>query len=175
MRLLAFKSCCVCLQWGGHTARALVDPLQKTFGFGSALAIYGFWLLLCLSTPTFLHPLETRCCLCLTDCFHFVGLIDWRVFVICVLCCCLEVAIYFHHATILLGVDAPSSSIPYHCFEPQARFVSIETCRFASSLVKFLSLHSLSLAPSLWSEWPSVLHVLPIWMHGSTYSCFQSA
>jgi hypothetical protein len=51
LRLLAFKSCCVCLQWGGHTARALVVSLQKTFGFGSALAIYGF----CFEHPSHIH------------------------------------------------------------------------------------------------------------------------
>ena len=42
LQLLACKSCCVCLQWGGHTARALVGSLRNTYGFGSVLAIHGF-------------------------------------------------------------------------------------------------------------------------------------
>ena len=83
--------------------RRLLDlvPLWQFTAFGS----------FCVYQLQRLHPLETPCCLCLTDCFHFVGLIDWRAFAICALCCCLEVAIDLHHATTLLGVNTPSSSI----------------------------------------------------------------
>ena len=83
--------------------RRLLDlvPLWQFTAFGSS----------CVYQLQRLHPLETPCCSCLTDCFHFIGLIDWRAFAICALCCCLEVAIDLHHATTLLGVNTPSSSI----------------------------------------------------------------
>ncbi len=98
-----WRAHCTCLGWLSS------ENLCICFCFGNSR----LWLPLYLSLRKLqrLHPLETPCCSCLTDCFHFIGLIDWRAFAICSLCCCFDVAVDLHHATTLLLFNTPSSSI----------------------------------------------------------------
>ena len=134
--------------------RRLLDlvPLWQFTAFGSS----------CVYQLQRLHPLETPRCLCLPDWFHFVGFTDWRAFATCALYCCLSVAIDLHHATTLLVVNTLPISI--HIIVSILRLILSWLKLFALQLLLRNFLRSFSLAPSLWSEWPSVLHVLSFFL-----------